>query len=126
MNWTISQKDAAAAVKAILDFYPEIPASDPKRFAAGLAALLSTYPQAVIARAVDPRGGIPAQVEFLNLAKIKKLLDGWYDEHYQDQKRIEIHSRPRLAEPERDPQVEHRINDGFRKLSERLKSGFAP
>lgn len=126
MNSTISHNEAAAATKRILGFYPEIPASDPKSFAAGLAALLSTYPQAVIARAIDPRGGIPAQVEFLNLAKIKKLLDGWYDEHFQDQRRNEIHNRPRLPEPERDPDADRRISDGFHQLSERLKSGFAP
>lgn len=122
MTLTISQQDAAAATKRILGFYPDIPASDPKSFAAGLAALLSTYPAPVVARAVDPRGGVPAHVEFLNLAKIKKLLDGWYDEHFQDLNRREIAARKLLAEPEVDPQSKARVSEGFQKLKKILAS----
>lgn len=120
MSLTISQQDAAAATKRILGFYPDIPASDPKSFAAGLAALLSTYPAPVIARAVDPRGGIPANVEFLNLAKIKKLLDGWYDEHFQDVRRRDIASRKALPEPEVNPIEKERVREGFQKLKSKL------
>lgn len=122
MNLMISQQDAAAATKRILGFYPEIPASDPKSFAAGLAALLSTYPSAVVARAVDPRGGIPAHVEFLNLAKIKKLLDGWYDEHYQDVHRREIAARKQLPGPQVDEITKDRVIAGFAKLKKMLAS----
>lgn len=122
MSLTISQQDAAAATKRILGFYPEIPASDPKSFAAGLAALLSTYPAAVIARAVDPRAGVPANVEFLNLAKIKKLLDGWYDEHFQDQRRRQLIETKRLEEPEVDEEVKERVAQGFQRLKSKLSS----
>lgn len=122
MSSIISQKEAATAAKAILDFYPDIPASDPKRFVAGLAALLSTYPAPVIARAVDPRGGVPANVEFLNLAKIKKLLDGWYDEHYQDVQRQRLATTRRLSEPMPDPEAKDRVRTGFAKLSSILKA----
>lgn len=125
MTLTVSQSEAAAT-KRILGFYPEIPASDPKSFAAGLAALLSTYPKAVIARAVDPIGGVPANIEFLNLAKIKKLLDEWFDEHYQDERRREVHERKRLPEPPKDEAAAERVSSGFQQLSERLKLGLAP
>lgn len=122
MSLTISQQDAAAATKRILGLYPEIPASDPKSFAAALASLLSTYPAPVIARAVDPRGGIAVHVEFLNLAKIKKILDGWYDEHYQDVRRQQIANTKRLPAPEVEPQSKERVREGFQKLSMALKS----
>lgn len=122
MNSTISQEDAAAATKRILEFYPDIPAMNPKSFAAGLTALLSTYPAPVIARAIDPRGGVPAEVEFLNLAKIKKLLDGWYDEHYQDVVRQRIAHTQKLPEPTPDPEAKERISHGFQQLKAKLAS----
>lgn len=123
MSLVISPQEAAAATKRILGFYPDIPASDPKSFAAGLAALLATYPQAVVARAVDPRGGIPVTVEYLNLAKIKKVLDGWYDEHFQDVERAKRASQKALPEPEPEsPEVKERVCEGFRKLKGVLKS----
>jgi len=75
-----------------------------------------------VARAVDPRGGVPAHVEFLNLARIKKLMDGWYDEHFQDVRRLEAASRPRLPEPMVDTETKQRVSGGFRELSAILKA----
>jgi hypothetical protein len=88
--------------------------------------MLSTYPQQVLDRAVNPAAGIPAMVTYLNLASIRKHLDGWADEFDADRRRREIANRKRLPEPERDPQVEARVNEGFRKLSLHLKRGFSP
>lgn len=122
---TISPQQAAAAAKKILGFYPEIPASDPKGFAAGLVRTLLIFPQAVIDRAVDPVSGVPAKIEFLNLAKIRKLLDEWDDDYRLDLKRRE--PRPlALPEPLRDPEEDERIVKGLRELSAHLTRGMGP
>jgi hypothetical protein len=126
MTSTISQQAAAAAAKQILGFYPEIPASDPKGFAAGLVATLSIFPQPVIDRAVDPVQGIPGKVVYLNLAKIRKLLDEWVEEYTDDCRRREMAAMKRLPETPRDPQAERRISEGFEKLSLQLKRGIGP
>lgn len=120
----ISQDEAAVAAKQILGCYPDIPASDPKRFAAGLVALLSTYPRPVIARAVDPRSGVAVHIEFLNLARIKKLLDEWRDEHFRDLHRREIAARKPLPEPVLNPEARERIHTGLRQLSSVLRAGL--
>ena len=122
----ISQDEAAVAAKQILGFYPDIPASDPKRFAAGLVALLSTYPGAVVARAVDPRSGIAAHVEFLNFARIKKLLDEWSSDYFKTVRRQEIASRQALPEPTVNPEARKRVADGLRQLTEGLQAGMIP
>jgi hypothetical protein len=123
---TISPTEAAAAAKKILGYYPEIPASDPKQFAAGLVKTLSIFPPTVIAQAVDPVQGLPAKVAYLNLAQMRKHLDAWAEEWQEDCRRQEIASRKRLAEPPRDPQAEHRISEGFAKLKLQLERGIGP
>lgn len=127
MTSVISPQDAAAAAKEVIEFYDSIPAINPQKFAAGLAALFSTYPQPVIARAIDPRGGIPANVEKPNLARIKRLLDGWYDEHFQDVRRQQSASRDRLpAPPPPDEETKVRVREGFQQLKAALKAGNLP
>ncbi len=126
MTSTCSQAAAAAAARRILGFYPTIPASDPKGFAAGLVQLLSTYPTAVIERAADPVSGIPSKVEFLNLAAIRKHLDVWYGDHADEVRRAERLSRKALPEPPRDEEVASRITKGLAELSRHIKSGFSP
>lgn len=122
----ISPPEAAKAAEKILGFYPEIPASDPKGFAAGLVQTLSIFPRAVIERAVDPVVGLPAKVKFLNLAAMRELLDEWADEHHRTERLREMASRKALPEPPRDPQAEKRISDGLKKLSEHLSRGLGP
>lgn len=124
MTSAISQAGAAKAAERILGFYPEIPASDPKGFAAGLVQTLSIFPQAVIDRAVDPVSGLPARIKFLNLAAMRELLDEW-DEEYTDSLRRREPVKA-LPEPPRDPVMDERIAKGLRELSEHLKSGFGP
>ena len=129
MILTTSPEAAAEATRKILNYYPTIPAGDPKAFAAGLVKLLSTYPAAVIAQAVDPSMGIPALVEFLNLAKIKKLLDDWRDEYFEGLDRHERANRKQIAAPvfvHPTPDAEKRISAEFEKLIANLKSGFGP
>jgi hypothetical protein len=125
MTLIVTQQEAAAAAKRILGFYPEIPASDPHSFAAGLVQTLLIYPQPVVAQAVDPVIGIPAKIKFLNLAAIHELLDEWRDEYFLSLKRREPPPKA-LPEPPHDPEVAKRIEQGLRELSERLKSGFGP
>lgn len=122
----ISPQEAAKAAEKILGYYPEIPASDPQGFAAGLVQTLSIFPRAVIDLAVDPVAGIPAKVKFLNLATMRELLDRWADEYHATEKRRELASRKAIEPPPRDPQAEKRISEGFKKLSEHLERGFSP
>lgn len=126
MDLRISQSEAAEAAAQILRIASDIPALDPKAFSAALAGLLSTYPRPVVKRAADPIGGIAVHVERLNLARIKKLLDSWYDEHFQDMRRKEIADMKRLPEPKPDPQVKHRVENGFKQLKNILQSGLVP
>ena len=129
MNLTISPEAAADAARQILGYYPTIPASDQKAFAAGLVRILSNYPQAVVSQAVDPAMGIPAAVEFLNLAKIKKLLDDWRDEYFESLDRHERANRKQIAAPVFEhptPDAEKRIAAEFDKLVAHLKSGIGP
>jgi hypothetical protein len=122
----ISTEQAAKAAKQILGFYPEIPASDPKGFAAGLVATLSIFPQAVVDRAVDPVHGLPSKVAYLNLAQMRKHLDGWMEEFWTEHERQERAARKALPEPPRDPDAEARIAKGLKELAEHLKRGFSP
>lgn len=126
MDSNVSHQEAAAAAKRILGFYPDIPASDPMGFAAGLVQTLSNYPQAVVARAVDPATGIPANVEFLNLARIKKLLDGWHDDLISlDGKRK--HWAPQIEFKRDEPTEESKSRVlGWRKLSAQIDAGIGP
>jgi hypothetical protein len=126
MTSTITQEAAAAAAKRILGFYPDIPASDPKGFAAGLVQTLMTFPEAVVKQAMDPVHGLPAKVEFLNLAAMRKCLDQWRLEHLAHEERVARSKVRYLPEPPRDPEEMKRISDGFKKLSEHLARGFSP
>lgn len=126
MTSNISPQEAARAAKEILGLYPDIPASDPKGFAAALVKTLSIFPQAVIDRAVDPVMGIASKVTYLNLAQMRKHLDEWAEEYHDDCRRRDIASRKRLPEPEVDPQVQHRVSEGFNKLVLQLKRGIGP
>jgi hypothetical protein len=88
--------------------------------------MLSTFPRPVIERAVDPVNGIPAKVTYLNLAAIRKHLDQWREEHFEDLDREERANRKRLPEPPRDLEAEARIARGMQELAEQLKRGFGP
>lgn len=67
-------------------------------------------------------------MEFLNLARIKKLLDGWYDEHYEHQALIKRHATPQIEHRHYEPPVDEkqRVSEGFKKLSLQLQSGVGP
>jgi hypothetical protein len=85
---------------------------------------LSIFPQSVIDQAADPVSGIPGKIKYLNLAAIRELLDGWAEEFYERQERIAKASRKPLPMPERNPDMEARINAGFADLTAALKRGF--
>ncbi|MGX1418326.1 hypothetical protein [Bradyrhizobium elkanii] len=117
---------AAAAAKQILGFYDTIPAMDPKAFAAGLVEILSSYPRPVIERAVSPSIGLASVVQYPNLAKFKKHLDEWADEHWENMKRQERMNRKRLSEPPADPEMQARVSKGLTELVAQLKRGLGP
>lgn len=85
-----------------------------------------TFPEPVVELAMDPVKGLPAKVEFLNLAAMRKCLDLWRIEYLDQQQRIERANRKYLPEPPRDPEQDKRIMEGFKKLSEHLSRGFGP
>ena len=127
MTLNISQQEAATAAKQILGFYPEIPASDPRSFAAGLVQTLSIFPRAVIERATDPITGIPSRVKFLNLAEIREILEEWRGEYLDHLARVEIATRKALpAPPPESEEMRERVAKGLKELSDQLKSGFGP
>lgn len=117
---------AAAAVKQILGFYDTIPAMDPKAFAAGLVEILSSYPRPVIERAASPSIGLASVVTYPNLAKFKKQLDEWADEHWENMKRLERINRQRIAPPAEDPEMRARVSKGLDELVAQLKRGVGP
>lgn len=116
----------AQAAERILGFYDTIPAMAPKAFAAGLVEILSSYHQAVIDRAASPLHGLAGCIAYPNLARYREKLDVWAQEHHYEVERDRLAKTPRLQEPPRDPEMEAKIAQGLRDLSERLKSGFGP
>lgn len=87
---------------------------------------LSLYRQSVVDRAADPVKGIPAKVQFLNLAAIRKLLDDWAVEDYEERKRIESLNRVALPAPPENPEMQARIGEQLRALAKHIGSGFNP
>jgi hypothetical protein len=83
--------------------------------------LLSNYPPAVVARAVEPVNGIAGNVSYLNFASVKKHLDQWADEHWSDVKRRS--PKPRLAEPPENPEMKARISRMFAELQAEMRRG---
>jgi hypothetical protein len=125
MTSIVSLDEAAKAARKILGYYPTIPASDPKMFAAGLIKVLTNYPQAVVDRAAEAEG-IASAVTFLNLAEIRKHLDLWRADYFLHQERMDRSTRKLLPEPPRDPEADKRISEGFKKLSEHISKGQNP
>lgn len=123
---TTSHEAAATAAKQILGFYPEIPASDPKGFAAGLVQTLSIYPREVVERATDPVNGIPSVCSRLNLADIRKHLEKWAVEHHEHIQRVERAARKRIEAPPVDHEMRERVGAGLRELADQLKRGIGP
>ena len=118
---------AKAAARRLIEFYHSIAASNPETYAAGLVALFATYPEHLVAEAIDPVNGLPSQCEYLpTIAKVKAFLEPRRIEWQQYQDRLERFNRKRLPEPPRDPEESVRILDGYNKLIATLKSGMPP
>lgn len=121
MNSETSVQAAAIAAKKILSLYPDIPAGDPKTFAAVLVQMLSIYPQPVVERAADPLVGVVQNIKFLNIAAIRELLDKWREEYYEDLDR----RRPRLPAPPEEPvdeAMKSRITKSLKGFVEKMNS----
>jgi hypothetical protein len=83
------------------------------------------YPLEVVERAANPVHGIAAVVDRydLTLARVRKYMDAWAAERGN---RLMIERRRAtqlLQEPQRDPECDKRICDGFAKLSDYLGKG---
>ena len=113
---------AAQAAERLIGFYPTITASDPKVYAAGLVQLFSRYPEHLVAEAIDPVHGLPSECDYLpTIAKVKGFLEPRWLQFLRMEEFREMKNRKRLPEPPRDPQLEQRISEGFKKLSMRLE-----
>lgn len=118
---------AAEAADRLIGFYPQIMASDPKVYAAGLVQLFSRYPEHLVAAALDPVNGLPGECDFLpTIAKAKAWLEPRWQELERTRERMERANRKRLPEPAPDPIADRRVREGLEKLSLQLKSGFSP
>lgn len=70
---------------------------------------------------------MPAKVEFLNLAKITKLLDGWYEEESDRRERQMLWTQPQIAYRRPEPTEESKARVlGWRKLSAQIDAGVGP
>lgn len=112
---------ASEAAERLIGFYPQILASDPKVYAAGLVQLFSRYPEHLVAEAIDPVDGLPGECDFLpTIAKVKAFLEPRRRNFERMQELRERANRKRLPEPPRDPESDKRICDGLSKLSDYL------
>ena len=125
-KWQSTPQAAEESARKILNFYPTIPAQDPRAFAAALTEILTNYPPSVLSRAASS-AGICSHVAYPNLAKIREFLDAWRDEYLTELEREERRNRKALPEPPANsPEVDARIAKGLKELSDHLKSGFSP
>ena len=122
MNSKISQQEAAAATLQIVNLCGPVQAPDPRAFMAALTAMFMAFPRAVVEKAIDPVIGIPAKINYLNLAAIRSLLD----EFNADQIRFErlTAPAPKQIEAPRDPEADARMAEKFKQLSARLAGGL--
>ena len=119
-----SPQEAAEAAAKIIGCYPEITASDPHRFTAGLVQTLMAYPSEIAERATHPVHGILGIVDRydLTLARIRKHLDAWTAERSNRITIEERRKRQLLPSPaEEDAEAKQRVSDGFEKLKFRLE-----
>lgn len=117
---------ASEAAERLIGFYPQILASDPKVYAAGLVQLFSQYPEHLVAEAIDPVNGLPGECDFLpTIAKVKAFLEPRRCNFERMQELRNRASRKRLPEPERDPDHDERMFSKFKTLGECLGKGDA-
>lgn len=96
--------------------YPTIAASDQQTFTAGFVGMLRSYPAHVVDAASDPSHGIPAHVEFPNLARFRQQLDHWRATLCRERPS----PLPGLPPIENTPEENQRIGEGLIKLRMRL------
>lgn len=122
-----TMQTAAEAAEKLIGYYPQIMASDPKIYAAGLVQLFSRYPEHLIAAALDPATGLPGECDYLpTIAKVKAFLEPrWIREQHMLEMKRRFETK-RLPEPPRDPVEDAKIEKGLRQLSEHLSKGLAP
>lgn len=89
--------------------------------------MFSRYPEHLVAEAVDPVNGLPTLYDFPpTMKQAKEFLEPRWQAEVRKQDMLERFNRPRLPEPEPNPEADQRIVDGLKKLSAHLKSGFGP
>jgi hypothetical protein len=112
---------ATEAAERLIGFYPTITASNPKVYAAGLVKLFSNYPEHLVAEAIDPVDGLPGECDYLpTIAKVKAFLEPRRRNFERMKELRDRAGRKRLPEPPRNPEVDARIEEGFKKLTMRL------
>lgn len=116
-----TRERALQAAERLIGFYPQILASDPKVYAAGLVQIFSRYPEHLVAEAIDPVDGLPGECDYLpTIAKVKAFLEPRWKNFERMQELRDRASRKRLPEPPRDAEADAKIEQGFRQLSAHL------
>lgn len=123
---------AAEATTRLIGCYPSGKPSDPETYVAAVAAVLSEYPQEIIARVTDPRFGLARRLKFL--PAVAEVADACEVEMVPFRRRWREEQRRREDEQERalraralpDAQAEARIVEGLAKLSADLKATVDP
>lgn len=80
-----------------------------------------------MAEAIDPVNGLPGECDYLpTIAKVKAFLEPrWLREQHMLEMKRRFETK-RLPEPERDPELDARMEQGLRQLAERLGRGIGP
>ena len=102
----------------ILGYYRKSDCADPEVFTAGVTAILSRYPERVVAKVCDPRSGIPFTSKFLpTLSEIGEACeredarlrrDQETDARRAEQLAREIEAQERKRTPEYETELERR------------------
>ncbi len=120
----LSPKEAAVR---LIGFYPTITASDPEIYAAGLVHIFSHYPAHLVTEAVNPLKGLLSLHDFPpSMKQVKEFLEPRHQKEIRDAEAELRFARKRLPAPERDPEVDRKIEAGLRQLSAHLAKGFSP
>ncbi len=119
---------ASERAAILLGCYRRDEVSDPEIFTRGVVAVLMDYPEEIVRRITDPRGGIPSRLKWLpTIAEVKEACETEMAPVRRRREREEREARSRAliaralpAPPEREAE----IADGLQRLARELRSRF--
>jgi hypothetical protein len=112
------------AVKTLLSFFPKTTASKPEAYTAAMVQIFSSYPDSIIAEAINPATGLPCMSEFAPSLKAAK---DFLELRARERWKLDAHAQRVLEQsmerPPSDPAMKKRVDALFADLVEHLKSG---